>query len=117
MAWWREEYERVLHAAAATSVAGLAMGIWRGLIKHRYGGWLQWLATLVGTVFVAVMAGFVVADADLPLGWSFAVVGLCAFLADDILLGVGAIASMFRADPLGLFARVVDAIRGRKGDK
>ena len=109
----REEWERVMHAAAASGGVGVLVGVVRIVVSHRYDGFWQWLSVLCGTVFVATMAGLVVADSDLSPAWSGAVVGLCPFVADNLILALLTLAKSLGANPVRAIRRISAALRGQ----
>lgn len=63
-------------------------------------------------VFVGGVAGAITTNYGFSPSMQGAVVGLCAFVADDILLGVVNLAIWFRTNP----ARIIDLIFNRKID-
>lgn len=99
---------------ATAGLGGVLVAIGRMIIHQRYGGWLVWLSAGVGTVLVAVLVGLAIHDTELSTTQQAAVIGVCAYLADDILLGLGALAKLFGSDPLGTLRRIWDAVRGRE---
>lgn len=109
----REEHERVLSAAAAAGAIGLIVGIARGIVQQRHGGWVTFCRGLVASVLVAVLIGWSIEDAGLTPSQLAAIVGVCAYLADDVLMGLGELAKIAGADPFGFVARVWAAVRGR----
>lgn len=109
----KEEWDRVLTVVAATGLGGFIVGVFRIAILRKYGGWLTWLAALCGSVLVAVLAGLAVQDTGLTEAQRWGVVGICAFVADDLVIAIMSIAQMMRSDPVGFFSRIVRAARGK----
>lgn len=109
-----DEQRRVLTSAAVAGLIGLMAGIARGVIVMKHGGWVPFVRGLIASVLVAVLIGWGIDDTDLSPTKAAAVIGVCAYLADDILVGLAEFARLFGADPLGFATRVWDAIRGRR---
>lgn len=114
MSWLKEEWDRVVVTVAASSFAGLCIGIAKTLILQRHGGWLPWLSMMAAAVVVAVMIGLTVDSTALPPTQKWAIVGLCAYLAEDILIGVGALVKLASTDPFGTVHKILDLFRGRR---
>ncbi len=107
-----DEHQKMLSAAATAAVIGLFAGVARGVIQQKHGGWVAFLRGLVASVLVAVLIGWSIDDVDLSPTKLAAIIGVCAYLADDVLLGLGELAKIFGADPFGFARRVWAAIRG-----
>ena len=118
---WKDEYEKLLHTAsgaAAVGFGGFLVGFVKGIIHNRYGGFWQWLALMLGTVFVAIIAGYALDASDLSANQQRAVIGIAAYLADDILIALVSVSGMFRKDPFGVVDRALNVMWGRrKGDR
>jgi hypothetical protein len=112
-----DDWNKIIPIISSTAVGGAAIGAFRSVIYRKYGGFWQWFALMSATVLVSVLVGLAVADTSLSHSQQAAVIGVCAFLAEDILLGLGALAGMFARDPLSTLRRFWDAIRGKGGDK
>lgn len=110
---WRDEWDRIAQIVAASSIAGLAVGAVRIAVSYRYDGRWQWFAVMCGTVFVAVLAALVVADSDLSPAWGGAVVGVAAFVADNIILAMLTLAKSIGTDPIRTLRRLAAAWRGK----
>jgi thiosulfate reductase cytochrome b subunit len=109
---WRDEWDRIVHIVAASGAAGFVVGAVRIVISYRYETKLQWLAVMCGTVFIAVITGLLVADTDLSPAWASAVIGLSAFVADNLILALLTIAKSVGANPLRAIRRIMAAVRG-----
>lgn len=114
---WKDEYEKIVAGVAATGGAGVTVAVLRSIFQRRYGGVWQWLSMLAAASLVAVLTGFLLHDSDFSEHQRWAIIGVSAFLADDILFGILAISALFRTDPLGTFTRFWNAIRGRGEEK
>lgn len=110
----RDEHEKVLSAAATAGVIGILVGIAKGVIQQKHGGIGSFVRGLTASILVAVLIGWGLADAELSPTMLAAIVGVCAYLADDVILGLGEAGKLFGADPFGFVGRVWAAIRGRQ---
>ena len=99
---------------AAGAAIGLAVGILRGLIEQKYGGLWAWVGGLAAAVLVGVLVSLGLSDADMSPTMKVAIACAAAFVADDVLRGLRALASMVGADPLGAARRILAALRGGK---
>lgn len=117
MTGWKDEWNKLLSLMTAAGLGGLFVGAAKGVIQRRYGGWWQWLSLLFAATLTAILVGLSIHDTGLTETQQAAVIGVCAFLAEDILLGLGALAALFSKDPIGTVRSVWDAIRGRSADK
>lgn len=107
------DWEKVLAVAAPAGLIGLLIGIVTGIIKQRYGGWWGWTQGLASAVVVAMLVGLGIHDTGLSPTSQAAVIGLCAFIASDLLEGLLKLAALLRTDPMGFLARISEALRGR----
>ena len=107
--------DKILAAASTAGVIGLATGVARGIVQQKHNGWAGFARGLVASVLVAVLMGWALADLELTPTKTAVIVGVCAYLADDGLLGLQEVARLFGADPLGTVQRVWEALRGRGG--
>lgn len=103
-----ELWDLIGNAAAG----GAVVGVLRGVIQRRYGGWLQWLSMLSAAALVAVLVGLAT-EGTMTRAQQFATVGASAFVAEDVLIGLSTLASLFGKDPIGTFKKIWDALRGR----
>lgn len=106
------DLDKVLAAVAASGVAGLAVGIARGLISNRHGGLAGFLRGAVASVITSVLVGLAIADSGLSPTKQYAIVGLCAYVADDLLTGVIVLFQAFATNPMKFLMDVWTSIRG-----
>ena len=109
-----EDQRKLLTVAATAGAIGLFAGVVRGVVQQRHGGWPNFFRGLAASVAVAILVGWGLDDAGLSPTKAAAIIGVCSWLADDVLLGLGELAKVFGADPLGFIDRVWKAIRGQK---
>ena len=97
---------------AAGAVLGVAVGILRGLIEQKYGSVRAWVAGLAAALLVGVLTHLGLHDVDLAPTMKVAITCGAAFVADDALRGLRALAAMVGADPLAAARRILTALRG-----
>lgn len=107
-----EDLRRIVAITAASGLAGLLVGAFRGVIQEKYGGWLGFVRGMAASIVVAVMAGLALHDADLSPTRQAAVIGLAAYVADDVLSGIVLLGQLFRNDPIGFFRSVWTSFKG-----
>ena len=113
----QKEYEGALVTAGVTGTLALVIGIFRAVINERHGGPRGLIRGILASIVVAVLVGWALTGFDLQLPVKLAIVGVCAYLADDILLGLVVIGSLFRDDPGSFIFKLFDALRGRPPSK
>lgn len=113
MSWLTDEQAKLASIATASGAAGVFIATARYTIQHRPGGWVGWLVGGVASSLVAVLVGLALDGSSLSPGQRWALIGVCAYLAEDILIGTLALAALMRGDPLGVLARLLAALRGK----
>lgn len=108
------DWEKVLAVAAPAGLVGLLVGVISGIVKQRYGTWWHWGRGLLTAVVVAVLVGLGLHDTSLSPTSQAAIIGVCAFIASDLLDGVTQLATLLKTDPIGFLAKVRDAWRGER---
>lgn len=106
---------KVLAVATSAGIIGLVTGIARGVVQQKHNGWGGFFRGLVASVLVAVLMGWTLADLDVSPTKQAVIIGVCAYLADDVLLGLQEVARLFGADPFGTLQRIWQAVRGQAG--
>jgi hypothetical protein len=104
---------RTLGAIVTSSVIGLLAGFAQGVVQRRHGGWGGFVSALATGVIVAVIVGLALQGLVPSEAMRFAIVGVCAIVAEDIWIGLKTLGQSLRADPLGFVFRVLDALRGQ----
>jgi hypothetical protein len=113
----KEELSTLMTALTASGAIGLAVGIARGIIQQKHGSFGAFLRGTIASVLVAVLVSWGLADAGLSVTTKGAITGICAFIADDILLGLLSLGALIGKDPLGFFSRLSAAYRGMAAQK
>lgn len=107
-----EEISTLYTALTVSGVIGLVVGIARGVILQRHGSVGALLRGAVASALVAVLVSGGLEDSSLSLNMRISITGVCAFIADDILLGLLSLGQLLGKDPLGFLSRFVAAYRG-----
>lgn len=108
----QDDWHKLMNVAAPAGALGFAVAVFRGVIDQ-CGGWRKWFAGLAASVLVAALVGLGLHDAQVPVYMQFAIVGLCAYVARDILMGLTQLSGMLANSPFEFFQRIRDAIKGR----
>jgi len=107
-----DDWERLLQTVFLSGGSGVIVGVAKGVVR-RYGGIWSWIALLVASALVSVLVGLAIQDSGLSYTQKSAVIGICAYLAEDILLGIGMLAGLFARDPIRTIRLFWDALRGK----
>lgn len=118
----REDYSALVTIMSVSGVLGLVVGIMRGVIQQKHGSVGGFLRGILASIFVAVIASWGLVNSGLSLNTQAMIIGICSFIADDILLGLMSLSTLLGRDPLGFFSRLLAAYRGvaaapKDGDK
>lgn len=118
----RDDYSTLLTMASLSGILGLAVGIARGIIQQKHGSVLGFVRGILASIFVAVMVSWGLVNSGLSLNTQAMIIGVCSFIADDILLGLVSLSTLLGSDPFGFFSRLIAAYRGaatppKDGDK
>ncbi|MGN6704411.1 MAG: hypothetical protein ACTHKB_15785 [Burkholderiaceae bacterium] len=108
-----KEVSRLLFAFIMSSIAGVAVGVMRGIIQEKHGDWSGMVRGVLASILVAVLVGFSIDNLGLSVTLKSAIIGVSAFVADDVLLALLAMGRVLGRDPFGFIARVLSAYRGQ----
>lgn len=111
----QDEWNKLLGVAAPAGGIGFAVAVFRGVIE-RQGGWRIWLSGLAAAVVVGITVGLGIHASDAPIYVQFAIVIVCSYVARDILMGLTQISGMVASKPIETLGRILDFIRGRRGE-
>lgn len=109
----KDEITTLWAAMAASGAIGLVVGIARGIIQQKHGTIGALLRGAVASVLVAVIVSWGLTDTGLSVTTKGAITGICAFIADDILLGLLSLGALIGKDPIGFLSRLAAAYRGQ----
>lgn len=108
----KEDWNALVAVMSVSGMLGLGVGIARGIIQQKHGSVGGFIRGVVASIFVAIMVSWGLVDSGLSLNTQATVTGICAFIADDILLGLMSLSTLMGRDPFGFFSRVLSAYRG-----
>ena len=108
----QDEWQKFLHVAAPAGALGFAVAVFRGVIEQGC-GWRKWFAGLAASVLVSAFVGLGLHDTETPCFLQYAIVGLCAYVARDILMGLTHISGMVASQPFETLTKIRDFLRGR----
>lgn len=109
----QKDWGALYNVAGPAGAIGFAVALFRGVIDQ-CGGWRRWVASLFASVLVAVFIGLGLHDTGVPVIMQSAVVGLCSYIARDILMGLTQLSGMLATSPLEFLQKVREAIKGRQ---
>lgn len=109
----REEISTLVTAMSVSGIIGLAVGIARGIIQQKHGSTGALVRGALASVLVAVIVAWGLADTSLSVTTKGAIIGICGFIADDILLGLLSLGALIGKDPIGFITRLTAAYRGQ----
>jgi len=106
------QLSRLLEITSVAGLGGLLLGIAKIIIHEKYGTAARFFRGAVSSVTVAVLSAFALADSGLSLTQQFALVGVLAYVADDVLSGLLILAKLFAHNPLSFIRDLWSSIRG-----
>ncbi|HWH74955.1 MAG TPA: hypothetical protein VNV16_11905 [Methylibium sp.] len=109
----KTEFDLLLASGGTAGAIGFLVGIARGIIQARHGSLGAWVRGITASLFVGVAVGWGLSDTTLSTTTQAAIIACCAYVADDVLLGMLVLGGMFSRDPAGFASRVLDGVRGR----
>lgn len=109
-----KDFRNVITIVGLSGLAGILVGIARGIIKERHGGWPSFIRGVVASIITAILVALAIHDTEMSVTRQAAIIGVCAYVADDLLIGLLSLARLFATDPLGFAKDVWNSIRGGK---
>lgn len=107
-----EAFDILLTTAATTGTISLVVGVAKGIIQAKHGSLGNWVRGITSSVIVGIAIGWWLHDSGLGVSTQAALISICAYVADDVLLGLIAIAGMFSRDPPSFVARFIRILKG-----
>jgi hypothetical protein len=95
-----EQFNRLLEIAAVSGVGGLILGVAKIIIHERHGTFFRFFRGGVSSVVVAVLVGFALADSGFSWPRQAAIIGVLAYVADDMLNGLLILGNLFAKNPI-----------------
>jgi len=109
-----EELSKLVTLASVSGIAGLLLGIAKIIIHENHGNLLRFFRGAVSSIVVAVLASFALNDSGMSWARQAAIVGILAYVADDILSGLLVLGKLFANNPGSFLRDVLASIRGGK---
>lgn len=107
-----EQLNRLLELTSVAGLGGVLLGIAKIVIHERHGTLRRFFRGAASSVVVAVLAAFALADSGQPWPRQAAIVGILAYVADDILSGLLILGKLFATNPLAFIKDLWSSIRG-----
>lgn len=112
-----KDQNQLLTVLYTTGVIGFVVGIARGVIEEQHGGWFGFVRGVLAAMVVSVLVGLGLADSTFPPAMQACIIGVCAYISEDIVLGIRKMAGEIGKDPVGTFKAIADAWRNRNTPK
>lgn len=109
-----QDVSKVLGVIGAGGTLGLIFGIIRGVVNQKHGGWGGLFRGMFAAIGAAILVALGIADLDLTITKQAAIIGVSAYVADDILLGLVNISKLFSNDPIGFLQNILSSLKGGK---
>jgi hypothetical protein len=107
-----QQFQDLLQIAAVSGVGGLLLGVAKIVIHDQHGSLFRFVRGAFSSVVVAILAAFALADT----GWSWsrqaAIVGILAYMADDVLIGVVILGKLFANNPMSFLRDLWNSLKG-----
>lgn len=107
-----QDLRKLLTLLGVTGMIGFGFGVARGILQSRHDGWFGFIRGILASMVVAVIIGLALASTSLSQTFQAAVIGACAFVADDVIVGFGMVIKLIVSDPMAFFGRFISAWRG-----
>jgi len=98
---------------AESAVIGVLIGVSRNIIHSRHGGLMGFFRGLLASVVMAVFVGLAINDMTGSPAVHYALIGISAYLSDDLLLALLQSVKIFAKDPTEFVTKIVRALRGK----
>lgn len=108
-----QELDNVLSTAGITAILAFFIGIARTVIHEKHSNVMTFIRGIIASMVVAVLVGWSISNIGLSMTIQMAIVGICSYLADDVLLGLLVIGSLFRENPGSFLSKLLDLLRGK----
>jgi NADH:ubiquinone oxidoreductase subunit 4 (subunit M) len=108
-----EQFKRLLEIAAVSGMGGLILGIAKVIIHDQHGSVFRFFRGAVSSVVVAVIVAFALADSGMSWPRQGAIIGILAYVADDMLVGLLILGKLFANNPVSFIRDVWASIKGK----
>jgi hypothetical protein len=113
----KTELDLLLAAGGTAGAIGLVVGVARGIIQAKHGTLMAWARGITASLIVGVAVGWGLSDTAFSATTQAAIIACCAYIADDVLLGLLVLGGLFSKDPAAFASRVLDGVRGRASQR
>lgn len=110
----RPEHQKLLELLCITGVIGFLVGLAKHVVIIRHGCWYNFFIGLIASVLVAVFVGLILDNTDFSLTTKLAMIGISAYVAEDILSVVKNFSLAFKNDPKGFIREGLEMWRGKR---
>lgn len=107
-----QQLSQLVEIATVSGIGGLLLGVAKTIIHDNHGSVFRFIRTAVASVVVAVISAFALVDSGLSWTRQAAIIGILAYVADDVLSGLLVLAKLFANNPLTFVKDLVKSIKG-----
>lgn len=107
-----DELNRLITVASVSGVGGLLLGIAKIIIHENHGSLKRFFRGAVSSIVVAVLTAFALADSGMSQMRQAAIVGILAYVADDMLSGLVILGKLFANNPISFLKDLWSSVRG-----
>lgn len=108
------EHKKLIEILTLAGFVGICVGIAKHVLIIRHGSWSQFTVGLIASVLVAVFIGLLLDNTDFTLTTKTAMVGISAYIAEDLLAVIKNLSIAFKNDPRGFVRESLEMWRGKK---
>jgi hypothetical protein len=107
-----EELGKLLLVAWISGVAGALLGVLKVIIHENRGTIMRFFRGACAAVVVAVLSAFALNDTGMSWSRQAAIIGILAYVADDVLSGLVILGKLFGNNPLAFLKDLWSSFRG-----
>ena len=105
---------RTLEVLYFASGIGVVVAMLRRILEERHGGLREWVKGILSALLVSGIIGWGLADSGLAQTLQYCIIGISAYVADDLRVGIGRIVKDVAANPLQILKDAINTWRGQK---
>lgn len=109
-----DELQQLIATASISGVGGALLGIAKVIIHENHGTLARFFRGACASITVAVLTAFALADSGMSWERRGAIIGILAYVADDVLSGLVIIAKLFANNPMAFLKDLWSSFRGGK---
>lgn len=107
-----EELNKLIALASISGIGGFLLGVAKIIIHENHGSLQRFFRGAVASIVVAVLTALALADSGMSWSRQAAIVGILAYVADDMLSGLLIIGKLFANNPLAFLKDLFSSLRG-----